>query len=33
MTRASRRISGFAPGEFAKRFVEDESFWLYRLWI
>lgn len=33
MTRASRRISGFAPGEFAKRFVEDESFWLYRIWV
>lgn len=33
MTRASRRISGFAPGEFARRFVEDEAFWPYRLWI
>lgn len=33
MVRASRRITGFAPGEFAQRFVEDESFWLYRLWV
>jgi AraC-like DNA-binding protein len=33
MTRAVRRITGFAPGEFARRFVEDESFWMYRLWV
>ncbi|CAD5372708.1 AraC family transcriptional regulator [Rubrivivax sp. A210] len=33
LVRATRRVSGFAPGEFAERFVHDESFWLYRLWI
>ncbi|QEL55278.1 helix-turn-helix domain-containing protein [Chromobacterium paludis] len=33
LSRASKRITGFAPGAFAKRFIEDESFWLYRLWI
>jgi AraC-like DNA-binding protein len=33
MSRVSRQISGFPPGEFARRFVEDESFWLYRLWV
>jgi AraC-like DNA-binding protein len=33
MTRAVRRITGFAPAEFARRFVEDESFWMYRLWV
>lgn len=33
MSRAVRQISGFAPAEFAKRFIEDESFWVYRLWV
>jgi AraC-like DNA-binding protein len=33
MTRAVRRITGFTPADFARRFVEDESFWLYRLWV
>lgn len=33
MSRAAHRISGFAPGAFAQRFIEDESFWLYRLWV
>jgi AraC-like DNA-binding protein len=33
MTRAVRRISGFTPAEFARRFAEDESFWVYRLWV
>ncbi|WP_322400884.1 helix-turn-helix domain-containing protein [Massilia luteola] len=33
MTRAVRRITGFAPAEFARRFVDDESFWMYRLWV
>ncbi len=32
MIRATRRITGFTPQDFAKRFVEDESFWFYRLW-
>jgi hypothetical protein len=33
MIRATRRITGFTPAEFARRFSEDESFWLYRLWV
>jgi hypothetical protein len=33
MIRVSKRITGFPPAEFAKRFIEDESFWMYRLWI
>jgi AraC-like DNA-binding protein len=33
LTRATKRLTGFSPGEFARRFVEDESFWLYRLWV
>jgi AraC-like DNA-binding protein len=32
-SRATKRITGFAPGEFARRFAEDESFWIYRLWV
>lgn len=33
MTREAKRVTGFAPGEFARRFIEDESFRLYRLWV
>lgn len=33
MNRMAKRITGFAPGEFAQRFIEDESFWVYRLWV
>ena len=33
MSRATRRISGFSPADFAQRFRDDESFWLYRLWV
>ena len=33
MTRTARRITGFSPAEFGRRFVEDESFWMYRLWV
>lgn len=33
MIRAARRITGFSPTEFAQRLVDDESFWLYRLWV
>lgn len=33
MTRATRRITGFSPADFARRFRDDESFWLYRLWV
>lgn len=33
MIRCAKRITGFAPTEFAQRFAEDESFWMYRLWV
>jgi len=33
MTRTVRRITGFTPADFARRFAEDESFWMYRLWV
>ena len=33
LSRMARRITGFAPSEFAVRFAEDESFWVYRLWV
>lgn len=33
LIRATKRITGFSPGEFTQRFVADESFWLYRLWV
>ncbi|WP_408403574.1 helix-turn-helix domain-containing protein [Paraburkholderia sediminicola] len=32
-SRAAKRITGFSPSEFAQRFIEDESFWMYRLWV
>ena len=33
MIRSVKRISGFSPTEFTTRFLEDESFWMYRLWV
>lgn len=33
MIRSAKRITGFAPTEFAQRFAGDESFWMYRLWV
>ena len=33
MIRTVKRITGFAPTEFAARFEQDESFWMYRLWV
>jgi AraC-like DNA-binding protein len=33
MIRTVRRITGFSPTEFAQRFIDDESFWMYRLWV
>lgn len=33
MSRMVKRITGFSPGEFTQRFIEDESFWMYRLWV
>ena len=32
-SRVTREICGFSPTEFADRFIEDESFWIYRLWV
>jgi len=33
LVRAAKRITGFCPTEFARRYAEDESFWMYRLWV
>lgn len=33
LSRATRQICGFPPTEFADRYIEDESFWIYRLWV
>ncbi|MBP2312833.1 AraC family transcriptional regulator [Azospirillum soli] len=33
LCRAVKRITGFSPNDFARRFAEDESFWLYRIWM
>lgn len=33
LSRTAKRITGFAPREFSQRYMEDESFWLYRLWV
>lgn len=33
LSRTAKRITGFSPSDFALRFAEDESFWLYRLWV
>jgi len=33
MSRVAKRITGFSPSDFAQRFIEDESFWMYRLWV
>ncbi|MFN7573257.1 MAG: helix-turn-helix domain-containing protein [Betaproteobacteria bacterium] len=32
LTRETKRMSGFAPAELARRIREDEGFWVYRLW-
>ena len=32
LSRETRRITGFPPGELRRRIVEDESFWVYRIW-
>lgn len=31
-TRATRRVTGFAPDELRRRIRDEEPFWLYRLW-
>ncbi|MCD2516052.1 hypothetical protein LQ564_06955 [Massilia sp. G4R7] len=33
MRRVTKEICGYPPTEFAQRYVEDESFRIYRLWI
>ncbi|TKC80235.1 helix-turn-helix domain-containing protein [Trinickia terrae] len=33
LSRAVKRSTGFSPSEFTQRFIEDESFWVYRLWV
>jgi AraC-like DNA-binding protein len=33
LSRKVKRITGFSPAEFVQRFIEDESFWMYRLWV
>lgn len=33
LVRATKRITGFSPMEFTRRYEQDESFWLYRLWV
>lgn len=33
LSREVKRITGFSPSEFTQRFLEDESFWMYRLWV
>jgi AraC-like DNA-binding protein len=33
MSRVTRQVCGFPPTEFANRYIEDESFWIYRLWV
>jgi AraC-like DNA-binding protein len=33
MSRVTRQICGFPPTEFAARYIEDESFWIFRLWV
>jgi hypothetical protein len=33
LSRVTRQIGGFPPTEFADRYIEDESFWVYRLWV
>ncbi|WP_321856786.1 helix-turn-helix domain-containing protein [Burkholderia cenocepacia] len=33
LSREVKRITGFSPSEFTQRFIDDESFWMYRLWV
>ncbi|QYF96051.1 AraC family transcriptional regulator [Massilia sp. PAMC28688] len=33
MSRVAKRITGFSPSDFSQRFMDDESFWIYRLWM
>ena len=33
LSRTTTRMTGFSPTAFAQRYVEDESFWMYRLWV
>ncbi len=31
--RETRRITGLSPGELRQRMDDDESFWIYRIWL
>jgi AraC-like DNA-binding protein len=33
LSRATKRMTGFSPTQFAPRYLKDESFWIYRLWL
>ena len=33
LSRETRRVTGFPPEELRRRIAEDESFWIYRIWI
>ena len=33
LCRETRRITGFPPAELRRRIAEDESFWMYRIWV
>ncbi len=33
LCRETRRITGFAPAELRQRIADDESFWIYRIWV
>jgi AraC-like DNA-binding protein len=33
LTRATRRMTGFAPADLNRRIHGDESFWAYRVWM
>lgn len=32
MNRDAREITGHSPGEILRRVMEDESYWIYRIW-
>lgn len=33
LSRQVRRVSGFPPAELRRRIAQDESFWIYRVWV
>jgi AraC-like DNA-binding protein len=32
MSREAREISGLSPSEILRRGLEDETYWVYRIW-